>query len=85
MTQLLVGLSVEVVEMVGGSSHCLICGKVVDGYRLYCQSRRCFHEYERKIGAFHATKAYREYIFWNNYDLAHITFEHFESIDDQPR
>lgn len=87
MTKLLDDLSVEIeiVEIPAGTSKCLICGNEIIGYRLYCQSRRCFHEYERKMGAYHASKLYRESMYWHTYDLMHITFEHFESIDEYPR
>lgn len=64
--------------------HCIICGAQIERFRLYCPNRRCPHEYERKLSMARNTRAYREYVEWNSYDLAHVTFEPYQSIDDTP-
>ena len=72
MTQL---QAVSLVEA-DNDKQCVICGNPdIPYYSLYCATRRCRHEYERKVGKLRSTKAYKDFMFWHTYDLMHITFE----------
>lgn len=55
---------------------CVICkSELEDQTRLHCKTRRCMHEYQRKVGKVRASKEYREYIFWYSWSLTHLEWE----------
>ena len=63
---------------------CRYCGKLISNSALICDSRRCIHEYERTIGIIHSTKIYKEYIYWQMYDISHINLlsDFFNDMDN---
>jgi predicted nucleic acid-binding Zn ribbon protein len=43
-------------------NYCVICGKPIDRFSLYCSNPRCQQQYERKLAIVHNSRAYKFYI-----------------------
>jgi predicted nucleic acid-binding Zn ribbon protein len=41
---------------------CIICGRLIGKYQIYCQDPHCQQKYERKLAIVHNSRAYRLYI-----------------------
>lgn len=65
-------------------SKCLICGKEIKGFNVYCANVRCQHEYELKLMVAHSTREYKEYNFWSTYTLTHIEMSEGMYVSKDP-
>lgn len=55
-----------------GNHACFRCGTPIPGWRQYCSTRKCRHEYERQAAQAHLTPAYREYMFFYTSELTRV-------------